>query len=64
MTQSSPMGQIFGNPSLILRTKNVRRVAEETLNPDAFNDISNVNLDQCTILHLCYIPLKIFLKQK
>lgn len=55
------MGQMCGNPSLILITKNVRRVTKKILSPGAFSDISNVNLDLC---HVCYITLKSFLKPK
>lgn len=37
------MRQMCGNPSLITRTKNVRRVAKETFQPGAFSDISNIS---------------------
>lgn len=40
--------------------KNMKRVAKETLNPGALSDISNVNLDLYTGLHVCYIVLKFF----
>lgn len=64
VTHSSPVKQIFGNPSLIFRTKNMKRTVKETLNPDALGDISNVNLGWCTVLSVCFIPLKIFLKHR
>lgn len=38
----------------------MKRVAKETLNPGALSDISNVNLDLYTGLHVCYIVLKFF----
>lgn len=62
VTHSSPLKQIFGNPSFIFKTKNVKKTVKETLNPDALGDISNVNLGRCTVLSVCFIPLKIFLK--
>ena len=36
----------------------MRKVAKETPNPGDFSDISNVNLDLYTSLHVCYISLK------
>ena len=60
VTHSSPVKQSFGNPSLIFRTKNVKRIVRETLNPDALGDISNVNLGLCTVLSVCFLPLKYF----
>ena len=41
----------------------MKRIVKETLNPDALGDISNVNLGLFTVLSVCFLPLKIFLKQ-
>lgn len=58
--RGSFVAQMCGNPSLVLRVKNMRRVAKQVPNPGTFSDISNVNLDLYTGLHVCYIPLKSF----